>query len=61
MTNDELCRSIASVIANYRNGEFGDYDEAHLVSSLKCDTFYRCASIYSVGVLYPSLLRGRVF
>ncbi|TOM78739.1 hypothetical protein, partial [Vibrio parahaemolyticus] len=30
MTNDELCRSIASVIANYRNGEFGDYDEAHV-------------------------------
>lgn len=31
MTNDELCRSIANVISNYRNGEFGDYDEAHVI------------------------------
>ena len=30
MTNEELCLSIANVISNYRNGEFGKYDEAHV-------------------------------
>ncbi|EKO3629413.1 hypothetical protein M3926_003555 [Vibrio metschnikovii] len=30
MTNDELCLSIANVISNYRNGEFGKYDDAHV-------------------------------
>lgn len=30
MTNEELCLSIATVISNYRNGEFGEYDKAHV-------------------------------
>lgn len=30
MTNEELCRSIANIIANYRNDEFGIYDETHV-------------------------------
>ncbi len=30
MENEELCKSIATVISNYRDGEFGIYDEEHV-------------------------------